>query len=86
VAYISEIISHTFSKVPVLIYYHQIEMKQLSEYHSSLYLIFQSVQIDKQRGLFSRLELCSYLCLLVISLLLVLQTETRQPVTFCKVL
>jgi len=36
---ISEIISHTFSKIPALIY-HQIEMKQLSEYHSSLYLIF----------------------------------------------
>ena len=37
---ISEIISHTFSKIPALIYYHQIEMKHLSEYHSSLYLIF----------------------------------------------
>jgi len=37
---ISEIISHTFSKIPALIYYHQIKMKQLSEYHSSLYLIF----------------------------------------------
>ena len=36
---ISEIISHTLSKIPALIYY-QIEMKQLSEYHSTLYLIF----------------------------------------------